>query len=105
KVTKGHVLQAAAIIAQQHHERFDGLGYPNGLSGTDIHLFGRITGIADVFDALGLERVYKQAWELDRTLDLFREERGKDFDTEITDSFVDSLDEILVIRDSLKDVE
>ncbi len=105
KVTKGHVLQAAAVIAVQHHERFDGRGYPHGLSGKDIHIFGRITCIADVFDALGVKRVYKEAWELDRILDLFREEQGKQFDPEITDVFFDSLDEILAIRDSLSDIE
>ena len=105
KVTKGHVLQAAAVIALQHHERFDGQGYPHGLLGKDIHIFGRITCIADVFDALGVARVYKEAWELDRILDLFREERGKQFDPDITDVFFDSLDEILAIRDSLSDIE
>ena len=103
KVTKGHVLQAAAIIALQHHERFDGHGYPNGLSGKNIHIFGRITCIADVFDALGVERVYKEAWPLERILDLFAEERGKQFDPEITDVFFDNIDEILKIRDSLQD--
>jgi response regulator RpfG family c-di-GMP phosphodiesterase len=105
KVTKGRVLQAAAIIALQHHERFDGRGYPNGLQGKDIHIFGRITCIADVFDALGVERVYKKAWDLDRILDLFREERGKQFDPEITDVFFENLDEILAIRDSLQDCD
>lgn len=103
KVTKGHVLQAAAIIALQHHERFDGKGYPHGLSGKDIHLFGRITCIADVFDALGVKRVYKDAWDLDRILDLFKQERGRQFDPEITDVFFDSLDEILEIRAALID--
>ncbi len=105
KVTKGHVLQAAAIIALQHHERFDGKGYPNGLSGKDIHIFGRITGIADVFDALGVKRVYKDAWELDRILELFREERGNHFDPDITDVFFANIEEILEIRDSLSDIE
>ena len=103
KVTKGHVLQAAAIIALQHHERFDGRGYPNGLSGKNIHIFGRITCIADVFDALGVERVYKEAWPLERILDLFTEERGKQFDPEITDVFFENIEEILQIRDSLQD--
>lgn len=103
KVTKGHVLQAAAIIALQHHERFDGKGYPHGLSGKDIHIFGRITCIADVFDALGVKRVYKEAWALDRILDLFREERGRQFDPDITDVFFANLDEILEIRAALTD--
>lgn len=103
KVTKGHVLQAAATIALQHHERFDGRGYPNGLRGKDIHIFGRITCIADVFDALGVKRVYKEAWDLERILDLFREERGLQFDPDILDIFFENLDEILAIRATLSD--
>ncbi|MBX3179459.1 MAG: response regulator [Candidatus Hydrogenedentes bacterium] len=105
KVTKGHVLRAAAVIALQHHERYDGNGYPHGLAGKEIHLFGRITCIADVFDALGVKRVYKDAWDLDRILALFREERGRQFDPEITDVFFENLDEILAIRAALADVD
>jgi len=100
KVTKGVVLQAGGIIALQHHEKFNGTGYPQGLAGEDIHIFGRITGIADVFDALGVERVYKKAWELDSILEFFQEERGKHFDPGIVDVFFASLDEILAIRDA-----
>ncbi len=100
KVAKGPVLQVAALIAYEHHEKFNGRGYPRGLKGKDIHIYGRITGIADVFDALGVKRVYKEAWGLDRILDLFREERGEHFDPELTDIFFDQLDEILEIRDT-----
>src|SRR5690606_7841015 len=96
-VTKGRVLQLASIIALEHHQRFDRNGYPNGHHGKDIHICGRITCIADVFDALGVKRVYKDAWELDRILDLFKQERGKQFDPDITDVFFDSLNEILEI--------
>ena len=103
KVTKGPVLQSAATIALQHHEKFDGTGYPQKLQGNDIHIFGRITGIADVFDALGVKRVYKEAWDLDRILDLFREERGKHFDPHLTDVFFANLDEIIQIRDAFPD--
>ncbi|MBI2422797.1 MAG: HD domain-containing protein [Candidatus Hydrogenedentes bacterium] len=98
KVSKGRILQAAAIIAQQHHEKFEGSGYPLGLKGKDIHIFGRIVCVADVFDALGVKRVYKEAWELDRILDLFKQERGKHFDPEIVDVFFDSIEDILQIR-------
>jgi len=59
-------LQVAAEIAHTHHEKFDGSGYPRGLSGEDIPLFGRIVAIADVFDALTSERPYKLAWEFDK---------------------------------------
>lgn len=98
--TKGSVLQAGALIAYQHHEHFDGNGYPQGLRGKEIHIFGRIAGIADVFDALGVERVYKRAWALDAILDYFRENRGKQFDPELVDIFLNSLNEILAIRDA-----
>ena len=92
------MLQAAAIIAHEHHERWDGKGYPRGLSGNNIHIFGRIVAMADVFDALGTVRVYKEAWPLERIIALFEEERGKQFDPELVDLFLDNLDEILVVK-------
>jgi response regulator RpfG family c-di-GMP phosphodiesterase len=100
KVAKDRVLQSAAVIALQHHEKWNGKGYPRGLRGKEIHIYGRITGLADVFDALGVERVYKPAWPLEKILALFREERGEHFDPEITDCFFDHLKEVLEIRDA-----
>ncbi|MNR05629.1 Cyclic di-GMP phosphodiesterase response regulator RpfG [compost metagenome] len=97
------VLHAAAIIAHQHHERFDGTGYPQGLKGENIHLYGRITALADVFDALCSDRVYKKAWELDRVLDLLKSERGKHFDPAIVDLFLSNLDEFMVIKELYKE--
>ncbi len=97
------VLQSGAIISLQHHEKWDGNGYPQGLKGKDIHMYGRITAVADVFDALGSDRCYKKAWELDRILELFKAERGKHFDPELVDLFFEKLDEFLKARDSLKD--
>ena len=97
------ILRAAAIIAHQHHEKWDGSGYPQGLKGEDIHIFGRITAIADVFDALGSERVYKKAWELDRIINLFKEERGKHFDPKLVDLFIENLPKLLQVRDDLSD--
>ncbi len=79
------ILKAASIIAGQHHERWDGTGYPRGLKGTDIHLYGRISAVADVFDALGSKRCYKEAWPLERILDFFAAERGKHFDPALVD--------------------
>ncbi|OQY53594.1 MAG: hypothetical protein B6245_22630 [Desulfobacteraceae bacterium 4572_88] len=70
------LMKTAALIALQHHERCDGKGYPNGLKGDEIHIFGRIVEIIDVFDALSHDRIYKEAWELERILALFREEHG-----------------------------
>jgi response regulator RpfG family c-di-GMP phosphodiesterase len=105
KPAKGRVLQAAAIIALHHHEHFDGGGYPYQRKGKDIHLYGRIVGIADVFDALGAKRVYKPAWELERILEYFRDKRGKQFDPELIDVFFANLEEILSIRDAFPELE
>ncbi|MDG0793112.1 GAF domain-containing protein [Cohnella ginsengisoli] len=103
KGSRRELLAAAAIIAEQHHEKWDGTGYPNGLAGEDIHIFGRITAVADVFDALSAERVYKAAWPLDRIEKLFREERGRHFDPAVVDVFFDKLDHLVDIRDRLND--
>ncbi len=97
------ILQAAAIVANEHHEKFDGSGYPNATSADEIHIYGRITAVADVFDALGSERVYKKAWELDKILELFKEESGKHFDPKLITLFMDNLDRFLEIRDKFKD--
>ncbi|MCD4758244.1 MAG: PAS domain S-box protein [Arcobacteraceae bacterium] len=97
------ILKAAATVAGEHHEKYNGKGYPNGLSGEEIHIYGRITAIADVFDALGSDRCYKQAWELEKILELFKEERGEQFDPKLIDLFLENLDKFLEIRESLKD--
>ena len=98
------ILKAAAIIAHQHQEKYDGSGYPQGLSGEDIHIYGRITAIADVFDALGSDRVYKKAWDDEKIFNLFKEERAKHFDPVLIDLFFKNLDNFLEIRDKFKDV-
>ena len=97
------LLKTAAIIAVEHHEKWDGSGYPKGSRGEDIHVYGRITAIADVFDALGHDRVYKKAWPLENILDLFKEGRGKHFDPSLIDIFFDNLDEFLAIKESFDD--
>jgi PAS domain S-box-containing protein len=104
KGSKREILKAAAIVAYRHHERWDGTGYPNALLGEQIHIFGRITTIADVFDALGSKRVYKEAWELEKILEYFKEQRGKHFDPKLIDIFFNNLDKFLKIRDRFKDV-
>ncbi|WP_117234261.1 HD-GYP domain-containing protein [Vibrio maerlii] len=86
------ILKAAAIIAGEHHEKWDGSGYPHGLIGEDIHIYGRITAIADVFDALGTERVYKLAWSIEKIIALFKEEKGKHFDPALVDLLQGSVD-------------
>ncbi len=97
------LLKMAATVAYEHHEKWDGSGYPNALKGEDIHIYGRITAIADVFDALGSDRVYKKGWELERILSLFKEERAKHFDPKLVDIFFENLDEFLKIRDEFLD--
>ena len=98
------VLRAAAIIALQHHEHFDGSGYPKGLSGDGIHLHARITIIADVFDALSSSRSYKIPWTLDHTLEHLRTHSGSHFDPVLIDLFMNHLEEILEVQKSLQDV-
>jgi len=93
------LLKIAATIAKEHHEKWDGTGYPSGLKGEDIHIYGRITAVADVFDALGSDRIYKKAWDIDSIINLFKEERGKHFDPHLIDIFFKNLDEFLEIRD------
>eukprot|EP01022_Parablepharisma_sp_SALTPOND_P035603 TRINITY_DN9590_c0_g1_i1.p2 TRINITY_DN9590_c0_g1~~TRINITY_DN9590_c0_g1_i1.p2 ORF type:complete len:620 (-),score=58.41 TRINITY_DN9590_c0_g1_i1:3507-5366(-) len=101
KGSNRELLKTAAIIAYEHHERWDGKGYPRGLEGENIHIYGRITAIADVFDALGNDRCYKKAWPLDKILSLLREERGKQFDPKVVDIFFENLDEILELNEKI----
>ncbi|WP_425517671.1 HD domain-containing phosphohydrolase [Paenibacillus oenotherae] len=105
KASGRDLMKMASIVAYEHHEKWDGSGYPRGLSGEDIHLYGRITAIADVFDALGSDRVYKKAWELDLILRLFEEERGRHFDPRLVDIFFKQLPKLLQIRDNYKDID
>lgn len=91
------LLRAAAVIAFEHHERWDGNGYPLGKAGTDISLSGRIVSLCDVFDALYTKRVYKDAWPLEKVLSLFKEESGKAFEPRLVDILFERLDDILDI--------
>ena len=104
KSSQQPLLKAAAIVAYEHHEKWDGTGYPNGTSGEDIHLYGRITALADVFDALGSDRVYKKAWSDERIFSLLKEERGKHFDPKLIDLFFENLDSILEVRAEFGDI-
>ena len=93
------IIQAGAVIALDHHEKWIGGGYPNNKAGEDIHLYGRISALADVFDALGSTRCYKKAWEMERILDLIKDERGRQFDPRLVDIFFSELDTFLSIRE------
>ncbi|HUW41611.1 MAG TPA: HD domain-containing phosphohydrolase [Rectinemataceae bacterium] len=97
------LLLLAREIALTHHEKWEGSGYPNALSGEAIPVSGRLVALADVFDALTSERPYKKTWSVDAATDLIRENRGKHFDPRLVDVFLELLPEITEIRDSLSD--
>nr|WP_232363789.1 response regulator [Desulfogranum japonicum] len=97
------VMNMSATIALTHHEKWDGSGYPKGLKGTDIHIYGRITAIADVFDALASDRCYKAAWPMKNVLELFKEERGKHFDPLLTDLFLENAEQFIAIKERFED--
>ncbi|WP_440055381.1 DUF3369 domain-containing protein [Pseudoalteromonas sp. T1lg65] len=103
KKSTNEILQCGAKIAHQHHEKWDGSGYPQGLAGEKIDIVGRITALADVFDALGSSRCYKTAWPLEKTLELLKAERGKHFDPKLVDLFLNNLDRFIEIRDKYPD--
>jgi putative two-component system response regulator len=97
------LLRSAAVIAHQHHEHWDGSGYPRGLSGEEIDIRGRIAIIADVFDALLQKRRYKRSWSLDEVKDYMVSLRGIQFDPQLLDLFFEHLDEFIEIEARLKD--
>jgi putative two-component system response regulator len=94
------LLDLAALMALTHHERMDGTGYPRGLSGDEIPIEGRITAVADVFDALTSDRIYRQAFQPDEARATMLEGRGTQFDAALLDLFFDSFDDVLAIRRS-----
>ena len=96
--SKTSVVKLGAIIALTHHEKWDGSGYPRGLAGNDIPLYGRITALADVFDALSCDRPYKKAWLLEEIQDYIRRERGRHFDPRLVDLFFENLGGFLDIQ-------
>lgn len=91
------LVKSAAIIAHEHHEKWDGSGYPRGLKGEAIHIYGRIVALADVFDALTHSRCYKKAWKTEEVIDYIKERRGTQFDPELVDIFIEHVDEFLSI--------
>ena len=93
----GSVLDLAAVVAWTHHERFDGSGYPRRLSGSAIPVEGRIAAIADVFDALTSDRIYRPAYTVDEALATMACERGKHFDPDLFDAFLASMDDVMAI--------
>lgn len=102
-IQNSEVLKYASIIAREHHEKWNGKGYPNGTSGEDIHLFSRIVAIADVFDALTSERPYKEPWPIEKAVNLLSEEKGLHFDPKLIELFIENLDEVKEIMDRYKE--
>jgi putative two-component system response regulator len=103
KGSESRVLQAGAEIARDHHEKYDGTGYPNGLVGDAIPIFSRIVAVADVFDALTSERPYKKAWSLERASEHIKASSGTHFDPQCVDAFFGNWDAVLEIRHRYQD--
>jgi len=97
------LLQISKTIALSHHEKWDGSGYPAALKEKKIPLIGRVTAIADVFDALTSKRVYKPAYHVDKVLQMIRQESGKHFDPEIVEVFFHSIHHVLAIFERYKE--
>jgi putative two-component system response regulator len=96
--SEAEVIQLAASIALTHHERFDGTGYPAGVAGREIPVEGRIAAVADVFDALTSDRVYRKALSVERALGLIDQGRSSQFDPQVAATLLESVDEVAQIR-------
>ncbi|MDN4501276.1 DUF3369 domain-containing protein [Alteromonadaceae bacterium BrNp21-10] len=94
KDSKRPIIRTAALLARDHHEHWDGNGYPRGLKGEEIHLFCRITAIADVYDVLRSKRCYKEVWSQDKALQAITEQTGKQFEPQLVDLFQQQIDAI-----------
>lgn len=96
-------LRAGKVIAEQHHEKWDGSGYPFKLKGEDINLYARIVAISDVFDAMTSDRVYRPAFTVEQAVDIMKKGRGSHFDPQLFDIFINNLDNFLDIKEKFKD--
>lgn len=103
KVQGESYLEEAINLADYHHEKWNGRGYPEGLSGEDIPLSARIMAVADVFDALTSKRVYKDAMPFDKAVSIIREDAGSHFDPLCAEAFLDSLDRVRDVMEEFKD--
>ncbi len=97
KISDRKFIKAAEVIAMQHHEKWDGSGYPQGLARDKIHIYARIVAIADVFDALTHHRVYKEAWPVDRAVEYIIQHKNTQFDPVLVDIFIEHVDEFIAI--------
>jgi len=103
KHSKRPIIKAASIIAYEHHEQYNGKGYPRGLKGEQIHIYGAITAVADVFDALGSDRCYKKAWNDEDIINYFIKETGEHFHPVLANLFLANYEEFIKIREKFKD--
>jgi putative two-component system response regulator len=101
--SSSEILRAGQVIAMTHHERWDGTGYPHGIKGEEIPLWGRICAVCDVFDAVTSERPYKPRFPNEKAFKILRKGSGNHFDPRIVDVFFECLDEILAIQGKFKD--
>ncbi len=103
--SKRSLLRMAATIAREHHENFDGSGYPDGLKGDEIDICSRIVALVDVFDALGTRRVYKEPWGMAEILQCIRDERGRKFDPVLVDLFFENIATVEAVREKYEHME
>jgi len=96
-------LKAGKIIAEQHHEKWNGTGYPYGLKGEDIHIYARIVAICDVFDAMTSDRVYRPAFSIEQSLDIMKKGESSHFDPVLFRIFINNFTDILKIKETFKD--
>ncbi|MDD4013109.1 MAG: HD domain-containing protein [Candidatus Omnitrophica bacterium] len=103
--SRSPIMQACGVIALTHHERYDGSGYPYGLKGKEIPLYGRIVGVADVFDALTSKRPYKKAYSFERSVSMVTAMAGRNFDPDVVKAFVRSEERIRGVWEANRDIE
>lgn len=103
--SKSHLLETGHIIALNHHERWDGTGYPNGLIGTNTPIEGRIVGLVDVYDALRSERPYKRAYSLKKTISIIKNSSGKHFDPQLVKAFLQNITRFNHVDEKLRNPE
>lgn len=97
------ILSSAAIISKQHHEKYDGNGYPDGLKGDEIHIFARIVAVADVFDALTHKRCYKEPWPVDKVIEFLKEVSGTHLDPNVVNAILTIMDKCVEINETYTD--
>ncbi len=101
QVSQRKLADASAIIAHQHHEKWNGLGYPQGLKGEEIHIYGRIVALADVLDALTHERVYKKAWSFEDASKYIIEHKGTQFDPYLIELFENNIEQFKKVTETI----